>query len=249
MESRNRAVQYYDATAEHYDGLHSIEKNPEHSRAMELGWPLFGQVGSVLDVGSGTGRSLCWLRERHPGVALYGVEPSAALLDIAGRNLPDADLRQGIGERLPYADNSIDVVIATAIMHHADDPPKIISEMFRVARNGILISDHNNYAFGGALAKRLRMGLKLCGLLGAANYIRNGFKPQGYSEGDGWWYPYSLLDNYAQIAMLAENTFIFPTRRPTTGLGNLIFSQGHLAIVATKRAVLHRSADERLLNS
>jgi ubiquinone/menaquinone biosynthesis C-methylase UbiE len=49
--------QYYNATAARYDDLHSTQTNPEHTRAIEPGWPLFGAVNSVLDVGSGTGRS------------------------------------------------------------------------------------------------------------------------------------------------------------------------------------------------
>jgi hypothetical protein len=70
-------------------------------------------------------------------------------------------------------------------MHHADHPDRVIAEMFRVAWKGVLIRDHNNYAFGGSLARRLRMGLKMCGLLGAATFVRQGFKKQGYFEDDG----------------------------------------------------------------
>ena len=33
-------------------------------------------------------------------------------------------------------------------MHHVDSPASVIAEMFRVARKAVLISDHNNFAFG-----------------------------------------------------------------------------------------------------
>ena len=69
-------------------------------------------------------------------------------------------------------------------MHHANNPAKVISEMFRVARKGMLMSDHNNYAFGSNWARRIRMSLKMCGLLDAATFVKQGFKKQGYSEGD-----------------------------------------------------------------
>lgn len=226
--------QYYDETAGGYDALHGEDTNPEHTRAMEQGWPLLGKVSSVLDVGSGTGRSLLWLHNRDSQLKLFGIEPSQGLLEIAKKNLPVADFRQGFGEQLPYDTNSIDVVIAAAIMHHADSPGKIISEMFRVARKGVLISDHNNYAFGGAMARRIRMGLKMAGLLEAATFVKQGFKKQGYSRDDGWWYPYSLFDNYSQIAELSHRLVIFPTRRPSAGMGNLLFAQSHFAIVALK---------------
>jgi ubiquinone/menaquinone biosynthesis C-methylase UbiE len=198
---------------------------------MEMGWPFFGNVRSVLDVGTGTGRSLGWLRQTNAALELFGLEPSPNMIELARRNLPTATVKQGIGEDIPYESKSIDVVIATGIMHHVDYPNRVIDEMFRVARKGVLISDHNNYAFGGPLAQRIRMGLKVCGLLKAATFIKQGFNSQGYSEEDGWWYPYSLFENYSQISNLSRKLFIFPTRR-ATGEGNILFSQSHFAIVA-----------------
>ena len=226
------SAKYYDETALGYDALHDIE--PEHTRAMQIGWPLLGNASSVLDVGCGTGRSLLWLDERYPRMELRGIDPSQGMIDIATRNLPRCTFQRGDGESLPFVSGSVDVAIATGIMHHVDNPSKVISEMFRVARKGILISDHNNYAFGGSLMRRVRMGLRVLGLLNAVTYIRQGFNRQGYSDGDGWWYPYSLFDNYAEIARQSENVFIFPTRQPTGDLGNLVFSQSHFGVVAIK---------------
>ena len=137
-------------------------------------------------------------------------DETAAGYDALHRIETNPEHRQGSGEAPPYETGSVDVAIATGIIRHADHPNLVISEMFRMPRKGVLSSDHNCYAFGGSLARRLRMGLKVCGLLNAATFVRQGFKKQGYSEGDGWWYPYSLFDNY------------------------VLFSQGHFCIVAIK---------------
>lgn len=229
-------VSYYDNNAAAYDALHSETTNPEHTKALELGWPLFERldVRSALDVGCGTGRTLAWLRNNNANLDLLGIEPSAGMLDLAKKNLPAADLRQGSGETLPFDTASVDVAVATGIMHHVDDPTKVIDEMFRVARKGVLISDHNNYAFGGGFAKKLRMGLKVAGLLNAFTFVKQGFKKQGYSEDDGWWYPYSLFDNYAQIAVKSAHLYVMPTRPAIGGLGNIVFSQSHFCVVAIK---------------
>lgn len=93
-------------------------------------------------------------------------------------------------------------------MHHVDSPSRVITEMFRVARKAVLISDHNNFAFGGSLARRLRMALHLCGLLKPATYFKQGFNYQGFSEDDGWWYPYSLFNDYADIARRSEKLYL-----------------------------------------
>jgi hypothetical protein len=73
----SKLADYYDTTAADYDNLHNAQTNPEHTRAMELGWPLFGAVSSVLDVGSGTGRSLIWLHKQNMALKLLGIEPIA----------------------------------------------------------------------------------------------------------------------------------------------------------------------------
>lgn len=226
------ATEYYEATASSYDALHDNE--PEHTLAFEIGWPLIGSAKSVLDVGCGTGRGLSVLARMEPTSALYGIEPSDQMLAIARQKVLSADLRQGSGEHLPFEDKSIDVVTAAGIMHHVDNPSLVISEMFRVANKAILISDHNNYAFGGSMMQRVRMGLKVCNLLGAFTFLKQRFNKRGYSEEDGWWYPYSLFDNYAEIARRSDKLYIMPTRPATGRLGNLIFSQSHFCIVALK---------------
>jgi SAM-dependent methyltransferase len=221
---------YYNATASTYDATHG-DSEPEHTKAFEIGWPLVGNIESVLDVGCGTGRGLAWVAQINPKVQLNGLEPSDSMLSIAAQKVSGANLCQGSGENIPFVDKSIDLVTATGIMHHVDDPARVIAEMFRVARKAILISDHNNYAFGGDLMRRLRMGLKLCGLLNATTFVRQGFNRRGYSKEDGWWYPYSLFDNYGEIARHAEHIFIYPTR-PASSAGNILFSQSHFAVVA-----------------
>ena len=61
--------------------------------------------------------------------------------------------------------------------------------------------------------------------LGAAGYRAVAFDQRGYSEEDGWRYPYSLFDNFSEIARLSTRLYIFPTRPATGSLGNLLFSQ------------------------
>jgi SAM-dependent methyltransferase len=193
-------------------------------------------VASVLDVGCGTGRALKWVHDQNTSIQLFGIDPSQGLLDIALQQLPAATLHIGTGENLPFDDSSVDVAIATGIMHHVDAPALVIAEMFRVARKAVLISDHNNFAFGSIMARRIRLVLYSCGLFGIAAFVKQGFRRQGYSEDDGWWYPYSLLNNHADIAQFSDEMFYIPTRRlNTAALSNFLLNQSHLAVLAIKR--------------
>jgi SAM-dependent methyltransferase len=167
---------------------------------------------------------------------LFGIDPSQGLLDLARKTIPEATLQQGSGENLPLADNSVDLVIATGIMHHVDNPSLVVAEMFRVTRKAIIISDHNNFAFGNLAIRRIRMALYTCGLLTLATYLKQGFRKQGYSEDDGWWYPYSLFNNHGDIARFSDAWYLIPTRTPNTDrMNNLLFTQSHLAVFAFKR--------------
>ena len=225
-------TQYYERTAHDYDALHAHE--PEHIRALERAWELLDRrVTTAIEVGCGTGRVMAWLKQRNPSLYLCGVDPAEQLLKIAHSRVPSCELHVGSGERLPFADGSFDLALATGVMHHADRPDLVIREMFRVARRAVLISDHNNFAFGDRLFRRLRLFLYSVGLLGVATFVKQGFRRQGYSKEDGWWYPYSILNDYSVIASLSEVQYIIPTRANSEG-GNLLLSQSHMAILALK---------------
>jgi SAM-dependent methyltransferase len=163
------------------------------------------------------------------------------MLDIAQKKLPGAKFIQGSGEKLPLADESADVVLASGIMHHVDHPQLVIGELFRVAKQAVLISDHNNFAFGSTKARKLRRWLAATGLLGIATFVKQGFRKQGYSEGDGWWYPYSLLQDFGVIARASQVQYIIPTTPALPPpLNDLHLTQTHMSILALK----HASKDE-----
>src|SRR5947209_1988879 len=62
----------------------------------------------LLDVGCGAGLALQLAAKR--GAAVTGIDAAAGLLAVARERLPEADLRQGDIEELPYDDSSFDAV-------------------------------------------------------------------------------------------------------------------------------------------
>lgn len=229
-------VDYYNETASQYDRDHG--HHPEHDSAVieSLNYFDHQKISSVLDLGCGTGRVLGIVSERLPDCKLTGVDPSESLMEVAKQKLPDADFVVGAGESLSFPDNSFDVVFATGIMHHVDNPEKVIREMYRISRYGVVISDHNNFAFGRPLVRKIRLVLYALNLLGLACYIKQGFRKQGYSDNDGWWYPYSLFNNYGLISELSEKLLILPTRKVNTDeQRNLLICQSHIAIIGWKK--------------
>ncbi len=92
---------------------------------------------SVLDIGCGVGAFLRLVAERggHP----HGIDASQALLDAARSRLPEADLRHGDMEALPYADDTFDLVTGFTSFFFADDVVAALREAGRVAKPGAAV--------------------------------------------------------------------------------------------------------------
>jgi SAM-dependent methyltransferase len=102
--------------------------------------------GVALDVGCGTGRLAA--RLVGAGYELVGIDPSEGMLEILRARAPGVRAVRGSGSALPFPDNSFDLALSVAVMHHVADPRKVrqtLVEMVRVVRPSgrVLIWDHN----------------------------------------------------------------------------------------------------------
>jgi len=91
-------------------------------------------TGRVLDVGCGTGRVTAALAAR--GAKAWGVDPSAAMLEVARSRVPrGAGLREGRAEGLPFRDGWFDAAVCWLTVH-LWDRPRGFAEVARVLRPG-----------------------------------------------------------------------------------------------------------------
>jgi SAM-dependent methyltransferase len=91
----------------------------------------------VLDIGCGVGAFLRLVAER--GAQPFGLDASEALLDIARERLPDAELRVGEMEALPYEDGTFDLVCGFNSFFFANDIVAAVREAGRVAKPGAAV--------------------------------------------------------------------------------------------------------------
>jgi len=93
------------------------------------------QLGQrVLDIGCGVGAFL--RRVAESGAEPVGIDASEALIELARTRLPDADLRVGEMEELPYEDDTFDLVTGFSVFFFADDMVAALREAGRVAKPG-----------------------------------------------------------------------------------------------------------------
>lgn len=99
---------------------------------------------SVLETSVGTGLNYHYLPR---GIKLFGLDLSAEMLSNCQANLRrwelDAELFHGNAEKLPFVDNSFNVVFHAGGINFFNDKARAIREMIRVAKPGsrILIAD------------------------------------------------------------------------------------------------------------
>ena len=97
----------------------------------------------ILDVGTGTGRTLHQIRGALPEVSLVGLDLSQAYLRQANRWLNQGgsnlvQLLQGNGEAIPLADGSVQAVTCVFLMHELPSEARqaVIDQCFRVLEPG-----------------------------------------------------------------------------------------------------------------
>lgn len=113
----------------------------------------------VLDVGCNTGLVALMAAMAAPACQITGIEDNNNLVTVAGENFCLASMMQGAMKnaskgmpgcanvdfkysnisKLPFPDNSMDVVYSFARMHRWDNPVKVFKEIKRVCKkNGII---------------------------------------------------------------------------------------------------------------
>ena len=91
-----------------------------------------GAGARVLDVGCGRGGFLAYAKKR--GMIASGVDPAPDMVDLARRHVPD--VRIGGAEKLPWEDETFDLVTAFNSLQFTEDTDDALAEMVRVTLPG-----------------------------------------------------------------------------------------------------------------
>lgn len=92
----------------------------------------------VLDVGCGGGYTCEFLAQR--GARVTGIDPSAACIEVAKSHAEEMgltiDYHVGLGETLPFEDDSFDVVVCVDVLEHVQSVAATVTEISRVMQPG-----------------------------------------------------------------------------------------------------------------
>jgi SAM-dependent methyltransferase len=129
--------------------------------------PLIPEKARVLDVGSGDGRLGRAVATLRPDIEIRGI-------DVLGRPQPAIPTEIFDGGTIPFPDASFDVLLFIDVLHHTEDPTRLLREGARTARTCILIKDHRaDNAFASATLRFMdRAGNARHGVALPYNYWR-----------------------------------------------------------------------------
>ena len=102
----------------------------------------FREQGALLDVGTGPAYLLLKIHQKSPNMRLAGIDPSPAMLAKGRQNVSAAgldeviELKDGGATNMPFPDESFDIVVSTASIHHWKEPTAGINEIYRVLEKG-----------------------------------------------------------------------------------------------------------------
>lgn len=236
MKSREIEIQrrYYAETANRYDNL--LVEHKEHNLALAflIGVIDYLNIESVLDVGSGTGRAVSYIKQKKPDIRVLGIEPVAEMREVGYRKgISEDDLIEGDVMALDFDDGGFDLVCEFGVLHHIKCPSMAVSEMLRVARKAIFISDCNNFGQGPFLKRGMKQAIHAVGLWRIAVLINTRGRGYSLSDGDGLAYSYSVFDAIGLIRKHCSDIHILNTSGLDIGI-NPYSNASHIVVLGMK---------------
>ena len=118
----------------------------------------------VLEVGCGAGTDLA--RFAKGAAMVSGVDLSPSAIALATTNFEQqglrGDLREADGERLPFADDTFDLVYAHGVVQYTPNPECLVAECRRVLKPGgeAIFQVYNRISWLNALSKLMKVPLE-----------------------------------------------------------------------------------------
>lgn len=141
MDAKDRTKKHFNETAEDYN-------NSDDGKFVEPMYDIIveeiqkSDCGKILDVGCGNGNLFTHILNDE--YELFGVDFSENMIAEANRKCGDnASFSVADAEKLPFDDNTFDIIVCNASFHHYMHPNEVLSEMNRVLKYGgkLLIGD------------------------------------------------------------------------------------------------------------
>jgi len=136
MGSAQIQGELWGARAREWAELQEASFRPLYEAALKA--THLGKNSRLLDAGCGAGLAL-QIAQAH-GATVAGIDAAEGLVALAKSRCPNADIRVGEIEQLPFGDHGFDIVTGFNSFQYASDPVHALGEARRVTRpNGYVL--------------------------------------------------------------------------------------------------------------
>ena len=123
-----QAKEYDENTSAYFSGPAKISCEDIRSYLEKI------EFSNLLDIGCGTGWLIQNLQKEHES-KYYGIDISENMLEKAKeKKIPNSDFMLGKSDKLPYDDETFDIVTCVQSFHHYPDSDKAMKEAYRVLK-------------------------------------------------------------------------------------------------------------------
>lgn len=136
------------------------------------------EINTVLDAGGAEGFTLDRLVKAKIGKKLIGIDNSQEAITLGKEIFPELELRLGDIYKLPFEDNSFDLVVCTEVLEHLVDPKKALRELVKVSKKYLILSVLNEPIFS---LKNLIIGRNITRFGSSKGHI-NWWTAQGFEK-------------------------------------------------------------------
>jgi ubiquinone/menaquinone biosynthesis C-methylase UbiE len=150
INDREESAKAYDRLAEIYHKKRIKGRDFNELAEQPVSFSLLGNIKrkKVLDAGCGSGIYSKILARK--GAEIYGLEISQNMLKFAREHCKNykIEFKKGSIDRLPYKNNSFDLILASLVIHYLKKPEKAFKEFNRVLKKkGILVFSTHHPVF------------------------------------------------------------------------------------------------------
>ena len=110
-----------------------FNRNPE-SNSVAVDRMGLDSTDRFLDLGCGLGAAL--EHATVSGATTAGIDPSPSMVERASERVPEADVRLGSAEAIPFDDDAFTAALSASTYHHWADADAGLSEVRRVLASG-----------------------------------------------------------------------------------------------------------------
>lgn len=96
------------------------------------------KVINLLDVGCGEGQADSFFLKNQSNLKITGVDVNELSLKEAKKNCPKMKVQKADIYRLPFPDQSFDLILCLEVLEHLEEPEKAVKEIKRVGKKFII---------------------------------------------------------------------------------------------------------------